>query len=88
MVSTPEMVDSVNAFILTERGFIMRDVSEQWDIFVDTAHKIVHELIFLQSFFVEFHQINARLHTANERAVETMSDFGWAQLLQPSYCLD
>ena len=39
MVSTPEMVDSVNALILADR----RVVSEQLGISVGTVHRIVYD---------------------------------------------
>ena len=46
MESTPEMVDSVNEFILAVRSVTIEDISEQLGISVDTAHKIMHDVIF------------------------------------------
>ena len=43
MASTPEMVDSVNTLILTDRRDIVEDISKQLEISVGTAHKIVHD---------------------------------------------
>ena len=49
MVITPEMVDSVNALILSDRRVSIEDISEQLAISVDTAHKIMHDaLVFLK----------------------------------------
>ena len=48
-MSTPEMVDSINAFILTGRRFTTEDISGQLGISMGTAHKIVHgDLAFSQ----------------------------------------
>ena len=46
MVSTPEMVDSVNALILAARSVTIKDISEQLRISVGSAHKIVHDNLF------------------------------------------
>ena len=54
MVSTPEMVDSVNAPILADRRVTIKDISKQLRIFVGTAHKIVHDDIV-------FSKVNCRL---------------------------
>ena len=43
IVTSPEMVDSVNAFILADRRVTIEDISEQLGIFVGTAYKIVHD---------------------------------------------
>ena len=43
MVSMPEMVDSVNAFISANRSVTIEKISEQVGIFVGTAHKIGHD---------------------------------------------
>ena len=39
---TPEMVDLVNAFILSDKRVTVENISEQLKISVRTAHKIVH----------------------------------------------
>ena len=46
MVSTPEMVDSVNAFILADRRITIEDISEQQGISVGTAHKTAWQSCF------------------------------------------
>ena len=41
--STPEMVDSVNAFILDDRGVTTEDISKELGISLGTAHITVHD---------------------------------------------
>ena len=43
LVSTPEMVDSVNVLNLANRSVIREDIVEQLGISVGTAHKIGHD---------------------------------------------
>ena len=43
IVSTPEMVYSVNEFILADRRVATENISEQWGISEGTAHKIVYD---------------------------------------------
>ena len=40
MLSKPEMVDSVDAFILVYRRATIENISEQLEIYMGTAHKI------------------------------------------------
>ena len=49
MLSTPEMVHSVDMLILADRRDIIEDISEQLEVYVGTVHKIVHNnLAFLE----------------------------------------
>ena len=41
-MSTPGMVDSVNALIFVDRRLTKEDISEKLGISVSIAHKIVH----------------------------------------------
>ena len=43
MMSTPEMVDSFNELILTDRRVTIDDISKQLEILVDSAHKILND---------------------------------------------
>ena len=43
MANTPEMVDSVDMFILADRRVEIEDISEKLGISVGTAHKIVYD---------------------------------------------
>ena len=43
MVSSPEMVDSVNALFLANRRVTIENISEHLGISVITTHKIVHD---------------------------------------------
>ena len=77
VVSTPEMVDLVNALILADRGVTIVDIPEYLRISMSTAHKIVHgdfAFFFLRSVVTWFHLDNARPYTAR-RKVETISQF-------------
>ena len=49
LMSIPEMVDSVNALILTDRKVTIEDSSKQLGIFMDTPQKIALWVIFLQN---------------------------------------
>ena len=64
MVSTPEIVDSVNAIILVDSDTITV-LSEQLKITVSTARKIEHyDHLFKGLIFPGFHLDNLRPHTA------------------------
>ena len=43
MTNTPEMIESVNAFILADRRLTIEDISEHLGNSVGTAHKILHD---------------------------------------------
>ena len=86
--STLEMLDSVNALILSGWRVTIDNISEHLGISVVTAHKIVHDdFAFLRSVVVGFHQDNARSYTA-WKTMETISQFGWMQLPHPPYNSD
>ena len=44
MVSTPEVVDSVDTHIFADRRITIEDISEQLGISVGTIHKLVYEV--------------------------------------------
>ena len=73
IASTLEIVDSVNAFILTSRRVTIEVISEQLEISASTAHKIVYD--DLAFFKISSCLDNARLHTV-ARTMKTMSQFG------------
>ena len=63
MANRPEMVDSVNALILTDKRVTMEDIPEQLEISKDTTHKIMYDdLDFSQFSYWCVYQDNARPH--------------------------
>ena len=76
-------MNSVNFLILPDRIFL-NNWEFQW---VQHTKLCKMTLPFLRSVVVGFHQNNARLHST-ARTVETISQFGWEQLLHPPYSSD
>ena len=68
--SPPEMVDSLNAFILAEIRVITEEISEQEEFFVGTSHKIVQDgLAFLMSVAVGFHKQDFILQQKHKKVI-------------------
>ena len=88
VANTPEMVNSVNAIILVDSRVTVDDISEQSQIFVDTAHKIVlEELAFskVSNRRVSLRQCKTLFCNKN---MEIINQFGLEELKNSLYSSD